>query len=506
MPRLSRLLELAHVSAATTRTAVDPEVSGVVYDSRAVSPGAIFVAIAGFHVDGHRFARNAVDAGAVAVIAEHRPDPAVPDTTPVVIVPDSRIALSALAAAFAGDPSRDLLVAGITGTDGKTTTATLLWSAWRAAGLAAASLTTVDWRCCDDITPNRTRQTTLEAVELQNLLATFKDRGCGYVALETSSHALALHRVDNVRYRCAVYTRITSEHLEIHGDRAAYLDAKARLAHMVATRADGIAVLDPGDDFAFPVLSAIPVPTRLTYSAEPDVAADVNAEDVRPGHRGLEFNVHSPWGVEPVRLQLSGRFNAANALAAITTACATGAALADAVAGVEAVSHVSGRMERIEMGQPFGVIVDYAHTSESLATVLQELRQATSGRLWAVFGSAGERDVEKRATMGAVAARYADRIVIADEDPRGENRARILEDIAAGARAGGAVDGLTLWVIADRAEAITHAIAAAAPGDTVLLAGKGHEGNIITAGGSVPWNERHEAERAIAARLGAAPV
>jgi UDP-N-acetylmuramoyl-L-alanyl-D-glutamate--2,6-diaminopimelate ligase len=512
MPLLTRVLDISGLGAPRTGASVgssgamrDPDVTAVVYDSRAVTPGAIFVAIAGFHVDGHAFARDAVTAGAVAVIAEHAPDPAVPEETPVVIVPDTRVALSALAAAMAGYPSRDMLVAGITGTDGKTTTATLLWSAWRAAGLAAASLTTVDWRCGAEVTPNTTRQTTLEAVELQNLLATFKRRGCDHVALETSSHALALHRVDDVDYRCAVYTRVTSEHLEVHGDRAAYLDAKARLARMVARRPDGIAVLDPGDEFAFPVLSAIPVATRLTYSADPAVVADVHADDVRATSRGLAFALRSPWGDAQVQLQIAGGFNVINALAAITAACATGARLDAAVAGVEAVEHVSGRMERIEMGQPFAVVVDYAHTSESLATVLQELRRATTGRLWAVFGSAGERDVDKRAAMGAVAASHADRIVIADEDPRGEDRARILEDIAAAARAAGAVDGLTLWIIADRAEAIRHALEAAAPGDTVLLAGKGHEGSIITATGSVPWNERREAERVIAARLGVVP-
>ena len=500
MTRLREVLATAGIEAAPV--AGDPEVSSVAYDSRRARPGAIFVAVSGFHVDGHTFARDAAVAGAVAVVAERDPDPPLPRGTPLIQVADSRVALSALAAALAGNPGRDLLVAGITGTDGKTTTATLLWSAWRAAGLGAASLTTIDTRCGDEVAPNTSRQTTLEAVELQEALAAMRNRGCTHVALETSSHALALHRVDDVAYRCAVYTRVTSEHLEVHGDRDSYLAAKARLARMVAARPDGIAVLDQTDGFAYPVLTRIGVATLLTYSADPAIAADAHAVAIRGGGAGAEFDMRSPWGDATVRLQLPGRFNVANALAAITAACATGAALGQAVAGVESLDHVTGRMERVDLGQPFNVVVDYAHTAESLETVLRELREITAGRLWVVFGSAGERDVDKRPAMGAVAARLADRVVITDEDPRGEDRGVILGDIAAGARGGGAVEGESLWIVPDRAEAIAHAVAAAADGDTVLLAGKGHEGSVILASGARPWNERREAERAIRERLG----
>jgi UDP-N-acetylmuramoyl-L-alanyl-D-glutamate--2,6-diaminopimelate ligase len=340
-------------------------------------------------------------------------------------------------------------------------------------------------------------------VELHDQLDTFRRRGCTHAAVETSSHALALHRVDDVRYRCAVYTRVTSEHLDIHGDRGAYLAAKLRLAELVSPRADGVVVLDATDDFALPVLQRIPAATRLAYSADPEVDADVRAVRVQTSQSGVQFELRSPWGDAAARLRIGGRFNVANALAAITTACATGAPLDSAVTGVEAVERVTGRMERVELGQPFGVVVDYAHTAESLATVLRELRQTTSGRLWVVFGSAGERDVEKRGAMGAVAAQLADRVVITDEDPRAEDRVRILEEIATGARAHGATDGTDLWLVPDRPEAISYAMGRAEPGDTVLLAGKGHEGSIITASGAVPWDERGEAERAIAARLGA---
>ena len=480
-------------------------VESVVYDSRRAGPAVLFVAIAGFHVDGHQFAHDAVARGAVAVVAEYPPDPPIPATTPLVLVDDTRIALSALAAALLDDPSRDLVVAGITGTDGKTTTSTLLWAAWRDAGVPAASLTTVDSRCGDEVMPNTTRQTTLEAVELQEMLDTFRRRGCTHAAVETSSHALALHRVDDVRYRCAVYTRVTSEHLDIHGDRDAYLAAKVRLAELVSPRHDGIVVLDATDDFAYPVLRRVPVATRLAYSIDPEVEADVRAVRVHAGAPGVQFELRSPWGDAAVWLRLGGRFNVANALAAITAACATGAPLDAAVAGVASVERVTGRMERVDLGQPFGVVVDYAHTAESLATVLRELRETTAGHLWAVFGSAGERDIEKRGEMGAVAAQLADRIVITDEDPRAEDRVRILDGIAAGARAHGAADGENLWLVPDRTAAISYAMGRAEPGDTVLLAGKGHESSIITAEGAIPWDERREAERAIAARMGGAP-
>lgn len=511
MPRLRELLEASGIGGAIAGApasgtgAADPDVTELVYDSRQAAPGALFVAVPGFHVDGHAFAAAAVSRGAVAVVAERVPDPPVPATIPLVIVPDSRTAESSLAAAFYGHPSHDMLVAGITGTDGKTTTATLLWSAWRAADLAAASLTTVDWRYGDDVVPNKSRQTTVEAVDLQRLLQTLRSRGCTHAAIETSSHALALRRVDDVRYRCAVFTRVTSEHLDIHGDREAYLAAKARLAHMVSSVPGGVAVLDASDPFAYPVLAAIPVATQLAYSPDPAVAADVHATDVRAEPGGVRFSARTPWGDASVRLHLSGRFNVANALAALTAACATGGTLEASVRGLESLRHVSGRMERVDLGQPFAVIVDYAHTAEALERVLEELRPATPGRLWAVFGSAGERDREKRPAMGAVAARLADLVVVTDEDPRGEDRERILEDIAAGAVAGGAARGDRLVVVPDRAEAIALAVSRAAPGDTVLLAGKGHEGSIITASGSIAWDERAEAERAIAARLGAGP-
>jgi UDP-N-acetylmuramoyl-L-alanyl-D-glutamate--2,6-diaminopimelate ligase len=497
---LSKLVTAAGLEAPAGGS--DPEITSVEYDSRRCGPGGLFVAIRGFHVDGHDHIDAAIARGAAAVVTERALPARSRVTVPLIHVADSRVALSALAAAFFGHPSRELQVAGVTGTDGKTTTATLLWAAWRGAGMSAGSLTTVDWRALGDVTPNKTRQTTLEAVELHEHLAGLRRRGCTHVALETSSHALELHRADDVDYTAAVFTRITAEHLELHGSREAYLEAKARLLGFVSQRRDGLAVLDATDQFALPRLLRIPVATRLTYSVDGAVPADLTADAVRATPRGVAFTVRSPWGVESGELQLPGHFNVANALAALATACATGASIRDALAGMAALERVIGRMERIDVGQAFAVIVDYAHTAESLETVLRELRPATTGRLWVVFGSAGERDVAKRPAMGAVAARLADVSVITDEDPREEDRYRILEEIAAGATEAGGRRGESVVVVPDRTDAIRFAVTHAQPGDTVLCAGKGHEGSLIIGSESRPWDERRVIEAVLRERPG----
>jgi UDP-N-acetylmuramoyl-L-alanyl-D-glutamate--2,6-diaminopimelate ligase len=497
---LAALLEAAGIDAALQPSAAGLEITAIDSDSRSVAPGSLFVAVPGLRSDGHRFIDAAVERGAGAVVAERLPDAPIDVSTPVIIVADSRLALSDLAAAFNDDPSRTLCVAGITGTDGKTTTATLLWSAWRAAGIAAASITTVDRRTLDGVTGNPSRQTTPEAPELHAELARIRDAGCTHVALETSSHALEMRRVDRVEFRAAVFTRITTEHLELHGSRHRYLAAKTRLLELVSARPNGIAVLD-ADPFGFPHLAAIPVATRLTYTDLPDVAADLHAEAIVVEPSAVRFTARTPWGSAQVRLRLPGSFNVRNALAALAAACATGAELGSAIRGLEAAEAVTGRMELIDLGQPFTVVVDYAHTTDALETVLHELRRTTSGRLWAVFGSAGERDLEKRPAMGSAAARLADVSVITDEDPRGEDRQLILEQIAAGAVAAGGRRGENLFVIPDREEAIGFAVANATPGDTVLCAGKGHEKTIETATGEITWNEREVASEAIRRRI-----
>ena len=293
---LSELLRRSGLDAAKGEG--DPEVTSVDDDSRRCGPGALFVAVPGFHVQGRDFAAQAVRAGAVAVVAEDPPDQPIPGV-PLAIVASSRRALSALAATLAGHPSRRMTVAGITGTDGKTTTTTMLWAAWTAAGERAASVTTVDVRIGDTVRPSSGRITTLEAPELHRLLAGAAAAGCTRVALETSSHGLHLHRVDDVDYDLAVYTRITSEHLDIHGTREEYLRTKRHLLELVGDRPRGLAVLDHDDDFGFPSLAATPVARRLTYSATGRAGADLIAEDLHVDDRGVHFTAATPWAGSP---------------------------------------------------------------------------------------------------------------------------------------------------------------------------------------------------------------
>jgi UDP-N-acetylmuramoyl-L-alanyl-D-glutamate--2,6-diaminopimelate ligase len=491
--KLGTLLRSAGL-ALPDRAAAGVEVTQIEHDSRRVQPGSVFVAVPGFRTDGHAHAAEAVRRGAVCVVAERSPEPPLEVLVPLVIVPGSRVAMASLAAAFHRFPSRRLTVAGITGTDGKTTTTTMLWAAWRAAGRHAAAVSTVDVRVDDEVRRNTSRMTTMEAPEVQRQLAELVAARCTHVALETSSHALELHRVDGVDYALALYTRISSEHLDLHGSWEAYLAAKRRLLTLTGAHPGSVAVLDADDERAYPILVQEPVTRRLSYSITGKAKADLVALRLDVDANGVHFVASTPWGSTDVDLQLAGRFNAGNALAAIGAACATGVALDDAVRGVGGLHSVPGRMERVDAGQEFAVVVDYAHTANALEKVLSELRPATRGRLWVVFGSAGERDREKRPEMGRVAAEHADMLVVTDEDPRGEDRQRILEEIAAGAEAAGAVRGQTMHLIADRTEAIRTAFAAAAPGDTVLLAGKGHESSIEMAEGARPWDERSVAE------------
>ena len=480
--------------------AVDPEVREVVYDSRRAGPGGVFFAILGTHVDGHDFVVAALQQGAEAAVVEHLVEGA--ESVRQVVVPDSRVALAQMAAAVAGHPSRRLPVVGVTGTDGKTTTSILLQAALTPALGRVGSITTVDFRLGELVEPNLTRQTTLEAPEVQLLLARMLRDGCRAVALETTSHALALHRVDQVQFAGAVFTNVTHDHLDFHGSWDAYLKAKARLLAMTG-EAGGFAVLNRDDRRAFPLLSARWQGRLLTYSALGDPAADVRATALSPAGGGWSFIAATPHGEAEVRLQLAGRWNVGNALAALAAGLQMGHPLAALAAGLGRLEHVPGRMQRVRLGQPFEVVVDYAHTPAALALALSELRSATPGKLWVVFGSAGERDLSKRAEMGRIAAQLADQVVVTTEDPRGEDPEAIIAEICRGAVEAGASFEENLHREVDRARAIALAVERALPADTVLLAGKGHEHSILTAAGAVPWDEAEVAESAVRRRLSA---
>ena len=463
------------------------EVSGLAYDSRRVAAGTLFFAVPGVHVDGHDFAADAVARGAIGLVVE-RELPGI--GVPQLIVERTRRALADAADAWFGRPSDRLTVIGITGTDGKTTTAFLAVDALRAAGRRPGMIGTVAIDIGDVRMPNDDRNTTPEAVELQEYLARMVEAGDDSVVMEATSHGLALERTRNCRFDLGVVTTVTSEHLEFHGTVEAYRAAKARLVEEAP-----LAILN-ADDASFEYFRARARDRVVTYGHASE--ADVRASDVRSSAAGSHFSVAAPGWRGEVSLPMPGAYNVTNAVAAMATAHALGLDLAAAARGLAGTRGVPGRMERVDVGQPFAVVVDYAHTADSLEKVLRTLRPLTRGRLVAVFGSAGERDPTKRPAMGAVAARLADLTIVTDEDPRLEDRRAINEAIADGARAAGAVDGDTLLVIDDRREAIARAIGGAADGDVILLAGKGHEQSMFYGADKIPWDDRRVAREALA--------
>jgi len=489
--KLSRLLEGVKVLEVPP---TDPEVTGLCYDSRRLKAGDCFVAIPGTHTDGHRYVETALRDGAVAAVVQRRTGSGWPQ----VVVPDTRRALALMASTLYDHPSRDLVVIGVTGTDGKTTTTTMIQQMLLSAGRPAGSMSTVDIRVGDSVDVNETRQTTLEALEVQEQLARMRDRGLKVVVIESSSHGLALQRVVGVDFDVAVFTNIAHEHLDFHKTIEAYREAKASLIDLTAASRDkGIVkttVLNR-DDPSFAYLVDRPIARQLTYGIQMD--ADFKADRVDLIPEGLRLEASTPLGPLAVRLKLSGRWNAANALAAAAAGVAVGLTLDQIRDGLERFSGVSGRMERVDLGQPFAVIIDYAHTPQSLEKVLRELRPITKGKLIAVFGSAGDRDREKRPWMGEIAARLSDYAVFTNEDPREEDAMTILGEIAAGADEVGWKEGENYARIEDRRQGIAQAVRRARPGDTILLAGKGHERSILIGRGKEPWDERAVAEAAI---------
>jgi len=463
------------------------EITALAYDSRRVGAGTLFFAVPGVHVDGHDYVPEAIADGASAVVVERELNDV---TVPQLVVDRTRRALADAADAWFGRPSEKLEVIGITGTDGKTTTSFLAVELLRAGGRHPGMIGTVVVDVGNERRPNDDRNTTPEAPELQELLAKMVEAGNDAVVMEATSHGLALERTRNCRFRVGVVTTVTSEHLEFHGSVAAYRAAKARLIEEAP-----IAILNV-DDASYDDFRQRARDRVLTYGV--DGPADLRANAVAADATGSRFRLTAPGWHGDVVLPMPGRFNVDNALAALTIAHVEGVAMDIAVDALAETRGVPGRMERIAAGQPFAVVVDYAHTADSLAKVLRMLRPVTEGRLIAVFGSAGERDPTKRPAMGRVAADLADLVVVTDEDPRLEDPRVINEAIADGARSAGARDGETLSVIDDRREAIAHAVGMAGAGDVILLAGKGHETSIFYGTEKRPWDDRTVARDALA--------
>ena len=491
----------------------DVEISGISDDSRAVRPGSLFVAVPGFHVDGHDYVAGAAVAGAAAAIVE-RPVAGTP--LPQLVVSSTRAALARSACWWYGDPSKAIGTIGITGTDGKTTTSFLAVAALEAAGLSAGLVGTVETKVGGLRERHAAHVTTPGAPELQATIAAMARAGNQVAVLETTSHALELDRVLGVAWDAAIFTNLTHEHLELHGSFEAYRAAKLRLFKGLAGGGDDpsnpgkvvggrpwpkVAIVNRDDPAAswFEAAAHEAGATVTTYGTDPSAA--VHPTGVEEDARRLRVAYAAPSGAARLDLRLAGRFNVLNALAVIALGDALGLDPAAVREGLASVPGVPGRMERIDEGQPFAVIVDYAHSPASLQGVLDLLAPvaaAAGGGLVAVFGSAGERDTAKRSAMGRIAGERCRLVVATDEDPRGEDRDAIIDEIVRGAEAAGARRGVDILAIADRRDAIVAAFERADPGDVVLLAGKGHETTILYADGPLAWDEATVAREVLA--------
>ncbi|HEX9822075.1 MAG TPA: UDP-N-acetylmuramoyl-L-alanyl-D-glutamate--2,6-diaminopimelate ligase [Methylomirabilota bacterium] len=446
-----------------------PAVSGLTADSRRVQPGDCFVAVPGFKQDARRFVPDAVGRGARLVVTEGEPLDGLPVAQ--VLVPSARAALPRLAGAFHGHPSRALTVVGITGTNGKTTTSYLVDALLRARGLATGIIGTIQYVLGDETRP--AGQTTPEALEIQALLAEMRARSIGGVAMEVSSHALALSRVDGLEFDVAVFTNLTQDHLDFHGTLDEYRRAKRRLFELLAasSKPRRTAVVNADDPAGAAMVAGLDLPV-LPFGLGP--RASVRAVEHTSDLGGIRMTVDTPRGRLALASPLIGEHNVMNLLGAVATGLALDLA-PDAVArALAGVSTVPGRFEQVHAGQPFLVVVDYAHTPDALERVLAAARKITPGRLGVVFGCGGDRDRGKRPIMGEIAARLADRVWVTSDNPRSERPEAIVDEIATGiGRVAGA--GARCARQADRHAAIRAALGWAEAGDTVVIAGKGHE-------------------------------
>lgn len=493
VPRSVTLGALArHLPGARLVGDPDTVITGITYDSRLAGAGMLFAALRGSDFDGHCFIDAAVAQGAGAVLAEE------PMPGNGLVVEDCRAALAVVSTAFYGHPSRELTLIGVTGTDGKTTTSYLVRHILETAGHLTGVIGTIGIEIGDGTSHHLPHQTTPESNLVQGYLREMVEHSTTHAVIEATSHGLAMHRLDGTRFAIAGVTNITHEHLEYHKTLENYRRAKAILIERVDA-AHGVVVLNADDEGARSMASYAD-PERIAWYSMVNPSADLYADTVVADNNGIRFTLCAEGGRYPVCLPLLGEFNVANALCAIGTTRAAGVGLDVSVHALAGAQGVPGRMNRVQQGQPFNVVVDYAHTPESLAKILTLLRRLHPGhRLIVVSGSAGERDPFKRPLQGAVVAQRADVTIVTSEDPRNEDPDRIIEDIAVGAREKGAVDGETLFCITDRREAIRKAFALAAPGDCVALAGKGHETSIIWGFEHRPWDEASVAREELAA-------
>jgi UDP-N-acetylmuramoyl-L-alanyl-D-glutamate--2,6-diaminopimelate ligase len=471
---------LDQVVPGAPRDATGVEVANLAYDTRRVTPGTLFFCVPGFTRDGHEFAADAVAAGAVAVVVQ-RP---VEVDVPQIQVPDVRAAMADAAARFNGDPTAELAVVGVTGTNGKTTTAFLVRALLEAQGRSCGLLGTV--KSVIGGVEHEVVRTTPEAIELQRDFRAMLDAGDVACAMEVSSHALELQRARGIHFAAAVFTNLTQDHLDFHASMEDYFLAKRRLF----TMAPGAAVVNLDDPYGRRLAAELEDPITFSLHSE----ATYSATDVRTGLGGSRFTALTPDGPVGLRSPLRGRFNVSNLLAALAAARAVGVELATAVEAIASAGQVPGRFEPVQEGQGFEVLVDYAHTPDSLENVLGAARELGGGRVHVVFGCGGDRDRGKRPLMGEIATRLADRVIVTSDNPRSEDPESIIKEILGGT-------GADVTSLADRRAAIAEAITGAHDGDVVVIAGKGHEqGQEFADGRKVPFDDVEVAREVLRTR------
>jgi UDP-N-acetylmuramoyl-L-alanyl-D-glutamate--2,6-diaminopimelate ligase len=473
------------------QVALQQTCTGVTHDSRHVSPGTVFVALRGLKMDGAEFAQQAIAAGAAAVVSERAAVGLV--GVPWITVADARLALAYLAAEFNGHPSHQMRVVGITGTNGKTTTGYLLSAILEAAGIKCGLMGTVLYRVGDrDFAATRT---TPEAPDVQGFMREMLRSGCGACVMEVTSHALALRRVEGIRFAAGIFTNLTRDHLDFHAGMDDYFAAKRRLFEMLPD--DAPAAINLDDPRAASLVEIVQRP--VTYGLTK--AANVSPGSLSYSLEGLQFDIRSPRGSIRVRSKLVGKPNVYNILAAVATAIELDVPVDAIERGLERLAGVPGRFEiASSAADDVTVVVDYAHTDDALRNLLETARPMAVRRLITVFGAGGDRDRTKRPLMGMVAARLSDVVVITSDNPRGEDPNRIIDEVKRGAEAETRQSGAAILIRPDRRDAIVHAVGMADPGDVVLVAGKGHEKYQEIGGRTFPFDDVEVAREALASR------
>ena len=471
--------------------ALDTTCTGVTHDSRRVARGAVFVALLGLKANGAIFAPQAIAAGASAIVAEAPPSTDV--SVPWIVVSDARLALAWLSAEFSGHPSREMKVIGITGTNGKTTTAFLASAILDAAGIQSGLMGTVTYRIGDHAF-DATR-TTPEAPDLQGYMRDMVTEGCGACVMEVSSHALALKRVDGIQFAAAVFTNLTRDHLDFHADMEDYFAAKRRLFELLPD--DAPAVINVDDPRGTSLVEIVRRP--VTYGI--NKTADVSPGPLSFSLSGLDFDIRTPRGIVHVRSKLVGRPNVYNILGAVGTVLELGVPIDAVEDGLQRLPGVPGRFEVVSSeADDVTVVVDYAHTDDALRNLLETARPMAARRLITLFGAGGDRDRNKRSLMGMVAARLSDVVVITSDNPRSEDPIRIIEEVKRGADAETRQSSASVVTEVDRREAILQAVRDAGAGDVVLIAGKGHEKYQEVAGRRFPFDDIEVAREALETR------